>query len=195
MADSSFKVFSIYKRVSHVFYDENYEMASMIWTPVGRWMFNRTPSFIKNQCFRIHNEIANSWYSYYDYVMVLVHNSLWDTHADLKVVGCDSVNKVKSLFCRERLDDDKNKVININKKVKLNDIDDFFKIREKGDSLIYDLIVSKQVSLYFFIHFFDKIKTATSRPRLQFDKSKKYQKLEKVSELLRTFNLSEVYHA
>ncbi len=83
----------------------------------------------------------------------------------------------------------------INKKVKLPDVDRFFIVREKGESLIYDLIIQKQVSLRFFIHFMDRIKKMTSRPHLHHDKSKNYQKLENVAELLKNFNQSEVQHA
>lgn len=193
--DSSKKVFSIYKRVDHAFYKGNYEFAGAIYDPVQSWMYGRSPKFIKDQCFRIYNEIENSWYSYQDAVMVMIYDSIWASHLDLKKVNLDAVKQIRFMFTKKKLIEDQNAIVEINGTFKLPSIDDFFKIREKGGSFLHDLIEHRKVSLYFFINYYDRIKEITTGPHLHFDKCDSYKKLEKVAELLRNFIKGEVLNA
>jgi predicted metal-binding protein len=121
--------------------------------PVEKRWFTHTPKYIKDQCFRIYNEIENSFYSYKDVVAFLIYESLWHDDVKLPEVNSESINKFKAIFTEEQLLKDRRMIDKINKQANLKDIKEYFFIRENGESLIYRLCMQKIVSIYFFAYY------------------------------------------
>jgi hypothetical protein len=158
--------------------------------PVERRWFNNTPKFIKDQCYRVYNEIENSFYSYSDVVAFLIYESLWHDDVKLPEVNSESINNFKALFTDVQLLKDRRMIDKINKQANLKDIKEYFYIRENGESLIYRLCMQKIVSIYFFAYYANSCLTGFFEKHKLKGRHLKYRKFdETVKTLIEQMNL------
>jgi hypothetical protein len=118
--------------------------------PVNKSWFEHTTPFIKKQCYRIYNEIENSYYSFNDVILFLIYKSIWDMAVKLVDVNGTSVDEFKSQFSKKQLMKDREVINDINKKAGYKHISEYFVVRENGESIIYRLCIDKLISIYFF---------------------------------------------
>lgn len=153
MDNSSYKIFSLFKRIPDIFADMNFDLYPLLENPVPKRMFDNTKPFIKNQCYRIFNEIENSYYSFDDVVNFLIYRSLWDKSVDLPNVNDKNIEEFKLKFSIKQLTEDRRIINELNKKAGFKHISEYFVIRENGESLVYRLCMGDVVSIYFFAFF------------------------------------------
>lgn len=184
MQNSSYKIFCLYKRIPYTFEQMNFDMYPRLEEPVERRWFDHTTQFIKKQCFRLFNEIENSWYTYDDLVAFLIYRSLWDSAVKLTEVTDASMQAFKAEFTEAQLKKDREVIAKINKPAGLRDISEYFIIRENGESLIYGLCMKKIVSVYFFANYADTLLTGLFHRANLKNRSKKYRKFDETVNIL-----------
>lgn len=184
MNNSSFKIYCLYKRIAFIFWEENYDMFPRLLEPVQKGMFESTPKYIKDQCYRIFNEIENAYYTFDDLVGFLMYRSLWDKKVKLDEVNGKSVRAFKERMTLKQLKRDKEVLGEINEQAKLGHISEYFLIRENGESLIYRLCMKEIVSIYFFAYFVNTPLTGFIGNITLKHSSREYQKFHKTTQLI-----------
>lgn len=149
MNSSSLLVFSIIQNVKKFVEKEKdldlFKMQSAVW-------FDKSSDFTKRHCKRIYNEIENAYYSYNDLVIFLLYELIFFDKNHVKLITEKDINITSKLFTEEQLEKDQEFLIQLNDKIKLTDIADYFKINRNGGNIIYEkLILNKNVSPYFYI--------------------------------------------
>jgi hypothetical protein len=148
--------------------------------------YNKSNQFIMDNCYRIYNEIENSYYRYADLINYWIFCSLYDKSVDLPNTGLDKIEQFKKNMGNRKLAIDKKLIIELNNRMNLPDIESFFAIREDGQSLIYELIKQGIISINFFIKYADEILTKPENSALlKNHQNKKYRKFDKTIKLLK----------
>lgn len=182
MTNSSYKIFCLYKRLPDVLMD--FDLYPNLEQPVTKNWFEHTSPFIKKQCYRIYNEIENSYYNFNDVVSFLIYRSLWDKDIKLNEVNDKNIELFKSKFTFKQLNEDRRIINEINKKAGFPHIREYFQVRENGESLIYRLCMEEVISLYFFVYYSNNRLTGFfERAKLK-DRNVRYSKFVKTTEIL-----------
>lgn len=184
MENSSYRIFSLYKRIPYTFTEKNFQMYPRLREPVDRWWFESTKPFIKNQCARIYNELESSHYTFDDLVAFLIYRSIWDDKVQLTEVNGRAIETFKEEFTEAQLEKDRRRISEINKEAKLGDIREYFIIREHGESLIYDLCMKKIISIYFFGNYSNSILTGLFLRANLKERSTQYKKFDETVKIL-----------
>lgn len=155
MKNSSYKIYCLSKRIKFVFNneDDNFGLVDRLLEPVPKTMFDKANKFTKEQCYRIFNEIENSYYTFDDVTNFLIYRSIWDKAVRLAEVTSDAIEYFKKKFTPEQLAKDREVMTEINKEMKFPKARDFFKIRVNGESVVYGLCMKEIVSAYFFAYY------------------------------------------
>lgn len=119
---------------------------------VYKGQFEKVREYYKIHCKRIFNEIENSFYSYKDLKLFVLYSYLFVKWPNIKNINKKNIKEVKLLFSKNRLEEDKKYFLEINKRVKLNDLEKYFIIKE-GVSIVYNLIKKKLLSPIFWIKY------------------------------------------
>lgn len=184
MENSSYKIFSLYKRISYTFTEMNFEMYPRLLEPVEKRWFEHTAPFIKRQCYRIWNEIENSYYSFNDLVSFLIYDSIWNSPVDLMKVNDKTIETFKEEFTELQLEKDRRAIAEINKQARLKDINEYFIIRDNGESLIYKLCMKRIVSVYFFCNYANTLLTGIFLRANLKERHKQYRKFDETCKIL-----------
>jgi len=188
MNNSSYKIYSLYKRIPFVFNNEeedNFVMHTSLDQPVAKGMFDHTGKYIKNQCYRIYNEIENSYYSYDDLTNFLIWRSLWDKAVDLPGITYEAIDNFKEKFTDKQLQRDKGVIDAINMQMKFPRVRDYFKIREHGESVIFRLCMKEIVSVYFFAYYADTLVAGYFQHPKLVPRQKEYKKFYETVKILK----------
>lgn len=186
MKNSSYRIFSLYKRIPYTFAEYNFNMYPRLEEPVEKRWFNNTKKFIKDQCFRIYNEIENHWYSFDDVVAYLIYESIWHDEVILPEVNRFTMEKFKTIFTKEQLYKDRRMIDKINAEAKLKDIKEYFYIRENGESLIYRLCMKKIISVHFFAYYANCCLTGFFEVHKLKERHAEYKKFDETMKILTT---------
>jgi len=182
------KVFSILQKCNEFYSKEKDidldEYVSELW-------LERSPKFIKDQCKRIWNEIENGFYEYDELKIYALYTLLFTSkRVSLQKVTRKNVSEVMSLFTKKQYKRDQQFIIDVNQKVQLDGIENYFIINSNGRNVIYTLIFKQFVSPYFYI----KLKKFVPKKNI-FKKSKELvkfefvvNKIEKLLDKMRTKN-------
>ncbi len=184
MKNSPYKIYCLCRRVSYTFLDENYEMYTRLEEPIPKPMFEKTNEFIKKQCYRIFNEIENSYYTYNDLMVYMIYRTLWDTSVKLVNINHDAIDKFKLQFTERQLETDRITIHKINKEAKMKNIKEYFSIRENGESLIYRLCMREIISIYFFMYYADSLLTGFFGRMALKERNKDYKKFHETMKIL-----------
>lgn len=148
MKNSAYRVYCLYKRIDFVFNRSNYDLFYTIEQPVVRKIYDAQPRYIKDNCYRIFNELESNWYTFDDLLCYWMYRSLWDKKGTFDTKGIDAF---KLTFNEKQLEKDRRLISEINKTVKLKSISEYFELKENGESLAYQLAMNNQISIYFCI--------------------------------------------
>lgn len=185
MKNSVYKVFSLYKRCDFIFYKGNFEAVEDIYAPVSASLWDNANDFIKTNCTRIYNQIENFWYSYDDFALMMKYDCLFNQSVALDKLDKSFYDSMMMELSKLKFNEDKKLLIEVNKKIGLPDINSFFYINPKGDSIVYDLIMKKAISPIFFIKYIDLANKCTRGEHVKFEKNKEYRKFEKQIKILK----------
>ncbi len=146
--------------------------------------YNRQKDLIKKYCFRIYNDIENSYYSYKDLTIAtlsLYYNHEIFKYNSYKYLTDKYINIIKDKFSTEQYSKDKKFIENLNKNkgISFKKNEDFFILREGGQSIIYDLIKKQYISPIFFIKLLNKFKFETKLM------SKDYIRFERITKKIK----------
>jgi hypothetical protein len=196
MKSSPYAVFSLYKRVEFIFYDHNYDMYHTLKNPVGFHWFKQTNRYTKENCVRIFNEIESGQYALNHVAIIMAHNSIWHSSANLGQVRSENVQKIMGLYTKIQLKKDRNMLVAINEEANLDGIEEYFRVRENGKPIIYDLIINNSISPYFYMHYRERILTPEFEHSFLFDKEKTYVTFQKKLNILKDliFNKTLNHH-
>lgn len=153
MQNSSYKIFCLIKRVPFIFKNKEFSLFPTLYDPVAKSWYESSNPYIKNQCWRIYNEIENSYYSFESLVSFLIARTLWDKNVIFENINDKNINTFKSKFAEQQLEKDRKNIDDINKEAKFKHIRDYFGVLASGESLIYQLCMNEIISLYFFIYY------------------------------------------
>jgi hypothetical protein len=193
MVDSPYKVYSVYKRIPFIFDEYNFDMVYRIFEPVGLHWYNNSTKYIKTHCKRIYNEIESFHYTYNEMASLMVYQTIIGKDIDLASINNIEMNKLREILSKNTIREDEKKLETINNEVGLSGIQEYFKINEDGESLIYSLIKKGVISVYFFINYYDKILTKVDKNILfMFKGSKKYHSFIHKTKLIKKFNISTI---
>ena len=186
MKNSSYKIFCLYKRIPYTFAECNFNMYPRLEEPVEKRWFDNTKKFIKDQCYRIYNEIENNYYSFDDVVAYLIYESIWHDEVILPEVNRFTMEKFKAIFTETQLHKDRGMIKKINDEAKLKDIKEYFYIRENGESLIYRLCMKKIISAYFFAYYANCCLTGFFGVHKLKERHTEYKKFDETVKILTT---------
>lgn len=130
----------------------------------------------------IYNDIENNYYSIEDFVIALCYMYIFADTLKITSLYKKNILMVNDLFSSNRLQKDKELILNIDKKVKLGHISKYFNINENGESIIYMLIKTKKISPNFFITFSNKFLTYNTKNIIL---SQEYIKFENIINLIK----------
>lgn len=154
MKGSTLKVFSIIKNTQDIVEKnkniDTYKLRHSIW-------YDRQPKYIKNQCYGIFNDIENGCFSYKDLTNAIYSIYLYKKKVNLNELKSKSINTIKETLTKEQFIHDKKVLLEVNKEIKLKGIQDYFKIKEGGNSLVYELIQSKCISPILFVKLLNEV--------------------------------------
>lgn len=184
MNNSSYKIFCLYKRIPVIFNDLNFDLYPDLEKSVNKSWFNNTSPFIKNQCYRIFNEIENSYYIFNELISYLIYRSLWDEKVDLPNINGTTVDRFKKKFTVKQLKQDKEVISAINEKAGLKHIREYFVVRENGESLIYRLCMDEIISIYFFAYYSNNHLTGFFEKAKLRERNERYAKFANTIEIL-----------
>jgi hypothetical protein len=184
MVNSSYKIFCLYKRLPDIFTKMNFDLYPNLDKPVVKSWFDHTNPFIKKQCYRLFNEIENSYYNFHDLTSYLIYRSLWDKAVSLSKANGDSLDDFKKKFTEKQLKKDREVMRGINEKAKFRHISEYFTVRENGESLIYRLCMDEVLSVYFFVYYANNSLTGFfGRAKLK-ERSERYAKFVNTTDIL-----------
>lgn len=145
------RVYSIYTNIiNYVFGNKNVKLNKILKSYVFEKKSNQ---FVKDQCFRIYNEIENSFYSYNDLTIALLFISFRDK-PNLKNIDRKLIIKCLKHFDKKQLKEDEKFILDLNKELKFNNIKEYFNIIS-GESIICELFLKGLISPLFFIKYFN----------------------------------------
>lgn len=126
------------------------------------YWFHKSSEWMMNKYKRIYNDIENHYYGYDELIIYTFYNQIFKQSFELKGIMSDNIKNTMKLFTRQQFDNDKNFIIEVNKKVKWypNPIMELFKIRKKvGYSYVYHFTKNKNISPIFFLKIKKKVLT------------------------------------
>lgn len=137
---------------------------------------------------RMARDIRDGLYDKKDLTLTFLFVYYNSKNLNLTLIKPALVKEVINKFSERQYEKDKAFVLEICKEVKINGIEDFFRISEDGTSLLYKYIVEKQfLSPLFYINLVGKVPTHNNQ-----NSNNHYKKFEKISlairELLTTKN-------
>lgn len=163
MENSSYAVFSVLKNFNYFIKTKNTNKSinrDNLFKPVWRGCFdNCRDSRLIIQCQRIYNELENHYYTYDDMIIALAYMYLFSENVKLSDLKTSNVVSICKKFTRSQLDIDKKFILNVNKYIKFNKLEDFFKLNDDCKSVIYELIMDKTISPIFYCYFVNKYLT------------------------------------
>ena len=176
MNSSIIKVSSLYKRVVHIFCNNNFDDYWSLWNPA----YTHINAFMDKKFSTIYNEIENGRYNYYDYVSSMIYESIWSKKSiSSDKLGQCGVDKLNDMLSDKRYNEDKLIIKNINSEIGFKDIYDYFSINENGESIMTGLIFKNIVTTSIMFRNLDEILTDDFYQHFIFKKGARQVKLEK----------------
>ena len=146
---------------------KNVELDKMV---SKRW-YESSPTPFKKYCKKVWNDIENSLYEYDDLKIFFLYNYILDPKSSSQNVDDKKINTVRKALSATRYKNDKTLLLDMNKKIKLKSVEDYFTIRKGGTSYIYDLIEKRYISPITFLNLRPKLNLKES----QYGESEKYK--------------------
>ena len=159
----------------------------------GRKLFNvckclhpivleRANEYYVSQAKQIFNDIENSKYGYNDVALFIFHHS---AIGKVPFITEKSILRTKMLYSKERLEQDKIRVLSINKKLMLKKFNRYFDLDSEGKSIIFRLVKRGLISPLFWIEY-DRFWEVDDKQEETFE----HFKFRKCCELIKTQVLS-----
>lgn len=144
-------------------------------------IWERQPEYIQRHCNRICSEIYSNRYTFFNFKISILNNLLFNKNIDLKNINLKSVERIKKLYTKERLEKDKNTILDLKEDIDFQDINIFFKINFNDISYLYEFIQKGFISPIFWIKYYknDYFKN------LKFPESKEHEHFRKVMKILK----------
>ena len=118
----------------------------------SKFHYENTNNYYKENCKRIYNELENSYYTYKDLIVYFLYDfAMTGKTKPLHELKNKNILKIKKIFTKKQLEEDKKFILNINKKLQLKSMIEFFEIRSNGMPIIYELIKKNYVSPAIYI--------------------------------------------
>jgi hypothetical protein len=179
MQNSSWLVFSVIKNVEKIIdskFDSNNIKYDSIKNKVNYQWFSRARKYSVDISKRIYNDIENHFYSYDDLIITLCYMYIFDKKVNLNSINKNYVKSTMKLFTKEELERNKKFILDVNKQVKLKNINEFFDIKDDGVSVVYHLIMDKNISPIFYVYFTNKNLTI-KKENVILDEYKRFEKI------------------
>jgi hypothetical protein len=155
----------------------------------NEFQFNRSSDYILSKSKTIYNDIENHYYSYDDLIVAIAYNFIFKKSLSWNEINNKNILNIKKLFTQGQLEQDKKFIIKVCEKINHldanNPLGDLFKINEDGKSIIYELVLQKNISPYFYIYFKNSFLTLNQEyVILNKQISKEYKKFEFLTNLI-----------
>jgi len=122
--------------------------------------YSKSPEFIIQICKKLYNDLENGYYEPKDIAIFILYDSIFNDVFKYSSLTKENILKVKNIFTKKQLEKDKQFILDVNKKLKLNDpLKELFEIKEDGNSIIYELIMKEYITIIFYIYFQKKVLT------------------------------------
>jgi len=116
----------------------------------NRFKYLKSKEYFHIYCKKIYNDLENSYYDYSDLILFVCHQYIFNNKINLKDINNKNVNEIIKLYTREQLEKDKKFILSVIKQSIVKNLNELFKIKEDGESIIYSLIQQKFISPFFF---------------------------------------------
>lgn len=140
-------IFSLFVNISKVMTKRKYSNIDAV--AFAGW-FAKQKQYIVSKCEDIACHINSGHYSYHDVKMYMLHLYLYGD--DVKWSDLSNTNVSRYVNSGDSLDKDKSVMIEISKRLGISNLNDYYKVNVDGKSLIYELIINKNVSSWFYLN-------------------------------------------
>lgn len=165
--NSSFLIFSIIQNLNNIYVRKwyrngnkkiaNVKMDHFI--KLGHGLsFKRVRDVALDLYKKLYNSVENNQISHRDIIIAYLHQALFSSvKIDILKLKVDKVKAIRELYTEKRLNEDKILIRDIITELKLNGLDDIFKVNVDGESIIYNLIKKEHISPIFYLQYAKKV--------------------------------------
>jgi hypothetical protein len=151
---STLKVFSIFQNCKMLI-EKN--KSTNLDGLVNTISYNRQNVYIKNKCSELYRFINNGFFTFDDLKIYFLNHYIFNEKLNWKDVKTSEVLTNKKIYTEESLKKDKVFILTLNKKLKLKDINIYYKVNTDGNNILYDLLLKRYVSPMFYIRMYKYI--------------------------------------
>jgi len=159
---------------------------NQIFKYVAQSSFRYADSYTKMYCSKIYNNIENGYYTHKQFVIAYMYESLFvSKKIRIKNLNLNRIKEIKKLFTRKQFNADVDFLISINKSLNITKVQDYFKINNNGENIVYNLIKKGFISPIFYMYYYKKI--FTNDKQSIDSKSKEYLHFERLNNIIFKF--------
>jgi len=182
MINSTMMLFSVYNNIKtlvkkqkdvDIFESRYYHFNNALRNPHAR-------NYLIDKLKKVYNDIENHYYGYHEFIIFLLYQHIWQQTASITSDITKQIQETINLFTEKQLRKDMDLIVAVFQKLDVpNPKERLFLIgKNGGESLLYKLIMSKQVSPMFFIQFYREVLTFTEKDDILPRKSNEYKRFE-----------------
>ena len=149
-----YSIFAKYKK----YFEKNINIKNFE-SNVSMTQFSRLKPYTLARCRKVAREINNCHYTLDDYKNYLMYLCLFNKKLSWKQINSENVKLTANLFTRKQFELDKKFIIELNKKVKLESIEEYYQINSDGNNFLFNLILDRSISPIFYYKMFVKTKS------------------------------------
>jgi hypothetical protein len=183
--NSSAQVFAIIKNVEK-FIEGTGDIDILECSKGQTIQYRRSKGYYVQQSKRIFNDVAISYYTFYDIAIYMLYSYLFKDKVLLWDIKLDNVSKCVKTFTLSQLKEDKDIIRRINEEIKFKDILDYFEIKEDGYNIIFSLTKKSLISPYFYINYCKNILTNRKEDVILNDELRRFERISlKINNILK----------
>lgn len=151
---------------------------------VSQTSFKYADSYTKMYCSKIYNDIENGYYTHKQFVVAYMYECLFtDKKIRIKTLNLKRIKEILKLFTRKRFNSDIDFLVTVNESLSITNVQDYFKINNSGENIVYNLIKKEFVSPIFYLYYRRKFKNDEGIKT----KSKEYLHFERLNNIIFKF--------
>jgi hypothetical protein len=130
------------------------------------WWKRKNPNKINYLSKQIYNDIENNYYKKEQFIFYLFINYIAEGTQGIYRINHNDIKRTISGITRKQFEKDEEFLMEVMKKENLK-VDDLFKVRENGESLIFKLIREKLVSVSYILQNYKKFALSTKTEEVE----------------------------
>jgi len=144
------------------------------------WL-NRSPDYVKGYCEKIVRYINNGHFDLQDFKIYLLYHFIFNDRLYWKDVKVTEIQRISTLFTEKNLRKEEAFMLELAKKLKIKNINTYYKTNSDGNNILLDLILKGMISPLFYIVMFEH---GWDESENKYDVSNQLIKLNNITKLI-----------